>query len=174
MYVLSYCCFAKIVTLKLAVAHLQTLRSHAEQAYPNECCGLLLGTRDAQENYDLVDVRAVHNTWDKDVAQVLEDDPALSRTRRYWIAPQTMLMVMRAARQMGCDIIGIYHSHPNHSAVPSECDRRLAWQHYSYLILSVHQGICQDIQSWRLNEAHQFQPEAIVYPSLSTPRPGVS
>ncbi|MDX2230714.1 MAG: M67 family metallopeptidase [Leptolyngbyaceae cyanobacterium bins.349] len=162
------------MSLKLTVDHLQALRSHVEHAYPNECCGLLLGRRAAQGHYDLVDIRAVENTWDEDVAKQLNDDSSLTQARRYAIAPQTMLAIMREAKQIGCDIIGIYHSHPDHPAVPSDCDRRLAWPQYSYLILSVHQGICQDIQSWRLNEAHQFQPEAIDLPSLSTPQTSTS
>ena len=79
----------------------------------------------------------------------------------YWIAPEEMLAAMKDARQRNLEIVGIYHSHPDHPAVPSECDRRLAWSQYSYLIVSVLQGKATNAQSWVLDENHQFQPEAI-------------
>jgi proteasome lid subunit RPN8/RPN11 len=72
-----------------------------------------------------------------------------------------MLQVQRSARERELEIIGIYHSHPDHPAVPSECDRRLAWPVYSYVILSVQSGQVMACQSWRLDDQHQFQPEAI-------------
>lgn len=159
---LSDLSLAKIVQLILNADHVEAMRSHAEQAYPHECCGVLLGTVASQNYKKLVAVRAVENTWSEDIAQELQDDGSLTKTRRYSIAPQVMLEAMRDARKQGLDLIGIYHSHPDHPAVPSECDRRLAWPQYSYVILSVLQGIAQDIQSWQLNQADQFQSEAIV------------
>lgn len=142
------------------------MRSHAEQAYPHECCGLLLG-RSTQEHKTLAEIRAVDNAWNQDIAQELGEGSSFNRERRYWIDPQRILRVMQEARTQGLDIIGIYHSHPDHPAVPSECDRRLAWQHYSYIILSVQQGTVQDMQNWQLDRNHQFQPEAMtIHPSL--------
>uniref|UniRef100_A0A832M3C3 M67 family peptidase n=1 Tax=Oscillatoriales cyanobacterium SpSt-402 TaxID=2282168 RepID=A0A832M3C3_9CYAN len=154
------------MSLILRVDHLKAMRSHAEQAYPNECCGLMLGTFAQPSLKHLIEVRAVENAWDEHVARDVEacdadDDLPLSKSHRYWVNPQEMLTVMREARSRNLDIIGIYHSHPDHPAVPSECDRRLAWQQYSYIIISVQQGMAQDLQNWHLNEAHQFQPEAI-------------
>jgi len=161
---------AKIVSLILTADHLQTLRSHAEQTYPQECCGLLLGKGESQEHKKLVAVWAVENTWSEDMVYELQDDHPLTKTRRYSIAPQVMLEAMRNARSQELEVIGIYHSHPDNPAIPSECDRRLAWQHYSYVILSVMQGIAQDIQSWQLNQTEQFEPEAIVVQPTSTPQ----
>jgi proteasome lid subunit RPN8/RPN11 len=60
------------------------------------------------------------------------------------------------------DIIGIYHSHPDHPAVPSEFDRAIAWSQYSYIIVSVQQGKACDLKSWSLDDDHQFQPEEIL------------
>ncbi|MDX2239603.1 MAG: M67 family metallopeptidase [Leptolyngbyaceae cyanobacterium bins.302] len=159
------------MSLTLNADHLQAMRSHAEAAYPNECCGLMLG-RMHEDDKDVVEVQAMDNGWNSNAAQALGDTAALGRAKRYWINPQDLLTVMRTARNRGLDVIGVYHSHPDHAALPSECDRRLAWQQYSYIILSVQSGTVQDVQNWQLDEHHQFQPEAIVlHPALphSTP-----
>ena len=87
---------------------------------------------------------------------------------RYWIDPADLLRIQKQARDQGLEIIGIYHSHPDHPAVPSECDRRLAWPVYSYLIASVCQGQVVAVQSWRLNDAQLFESEKIC-PALPCP-----
>ncbi len=101
------------------------------------------------------------NVWNANAANALNDTAALTKTRRYSIAPEDMLAGMREARRRSLDIIGIYHSHPDHPAIPSECDRALAWSQYSYLIVSVEQGTAIDCRSWALNDQHQFEPEMI-------------
>jgi proteasome lid subunit RPN8/RPN11 len=72
------------------------------------------------------------------------------------------LRVQKQARDRELDIIGIYHSHPDHPAIPSEFDRAIAWHHYSYIIISVQQGIASDLRSWTLDPHHQFQPEDMI------------
>ncbi len=152
------------MVLKLDPAHLQTIAAHAESTYPEECCGLLLGIADStSDDNTVVAVKPVENRWSAEPATV----ESLDKTRRYEIAPESMLAVMREGRDRSLTIVGIYHSHPDQSAVPSECDRQLAWQHYSYVIVSVDQGRAIDWQSWRLDDAHQFQPEKILMPMLS-------
>lgn len=137
------------------------MRLHAEQAYPNECCGLMLGNIEQDGNV-LVEVQSMKNSWNDQIAEELEGSSWGSKLDRYWIDPAEMLVVMKAARKRNLDMIGVYHSHPNHEAVPSECDRQLAWQQYSYVIISVQQGTAQDLYSWRLDENHQFQPENVM------------
>lgn len=153
------------MSLTLAADHLEAIKSHAERTYPHECCGLLIGNLTA-EGRVVSDIWITENTWTADVAEELSDGlPAsqlpASKAHRYWIAPEEMLAAMKDARQRNLEIVGIYHSHPDYPAVPSECDRRLAWSQYSYLIVSVLQGNAIDAQSWVLDENHQFQPEAI-------------
>ncbi|QQE67226.1 hypothetical protein GFS31_39390 [Leptolyngbya sp. BL0902] len=80
---------------------------------------------------------------------------------RYWIDPADLLRIQKEARDQDLEIIGIVHSHPDHPAIPSECDRQLAWPVYSYVIASVREGQVVDVQSWRLNEAQQFEAESI-------------
>ncbi|XGV97081.1 MAG: Mov34/MPN/PAD-1 family protein [Leptolyngbya sp. BL-A-14] len=148
------------MSLTLHADHLQAIQAHANRTYPEECCGLLLGTI-AVDAKVVHDVYSVSNAWDQEAATVVNDQEGLTKTRRYWIAPEEMLTAMRAARQRNLDIIGIYHSHPDHPAVPSECDRAIAWSQYSYLIVSVEQGNTADYRSWMLNEHRQFEPEVI-------------
>ncbi|MEM6424660.1 MAG: M67 family metallopeptidase [Cyanobacteria bacterium P01_H01_bin.119] len=149
------------------------IASHAAQTYPEECCGLLLGVWDsASERRRLRLVVPVDNTWSTEVEALegLSDDDgaqtaaefSLDRRRRYWIAPRTMLKVQREARDRGLNIIGVYHSHPDYPAVPSERDRQLAWSDYSYLIVSVQAGQSVDLKSWYLqDDTQQFVEEAI-------------
>lgn len=145
------------MVLKLDSCHFQTIVAHAESTYPEECCGLLLGIADSTSNA-VVEVKPVENRWSADPAIA----GALGKTRRYEIAPEAMLAAMRESRDRNLAIVGIYHSHPDQPAVPSECDRQLAWQHYSYVIVSVERGSAIDWRSWRLNANHQFQPEEIL------------
>jgi proteasome lid subunit RPN8/RPN11 len=134
------------VILQLNQEHLQTIHSHAESTYPFECCGIILGISKAA-----VEVISTENAFP------VESE----KNRRYAIAPEMMLKTQREARDKSLNIIGIYHSHPDYPAIPSECDRELAWQLYSYIIVSVVKGKASDSQSWTLDENHQFQPEEI-------------
>ena len=148
------------MSLTLHAEHLQAIYAYAERTYPEECCGLLLGTIAADASV-VHDVYAVPNAWDTEAANELNENVSFTKTRRYWIAPEDMLAGMREARQRNLGIIGIYHSHPDYPAEPSECDRALAWSQYSYLIVSVEQGTANNHRSWTLNEQHQFEPEAL-------------
>lgn len=141
------------------------MQIHAEQAYPDEGCGLLVGSLDANRGEKcLLDLVTLDNAWATEVAADLAarghgDTVAMTRSRRYWIDPKDLLTTQRQAREKGLSIIGVYHSHPDADAVPSECDRDLAWSTYSYIIVSVRQGVAVDIQNWQLDGNHQFQPE---------------
>lgn len=148
------------MSLTLHADHLQAIHAHVDRTYPEECCGLLLGTIDADKKV-VHRVYEVSNAWDQEAANVLNNSEGFTKTRRYWIAPEDMLAAMREARHRSLDVIGVYHSHPDHPAVPSECDRTIAWSQYSYLIVSVEQGTTKDCRSWTLNDHHQFEPEDI-------------
>jgi proteasome lid subunit RPN8/RPN11 len=116
----------------------------------------------------VVEVWQAENAWSPEVEELFENRQDRggpqnhSAVDRYWIAPEFLLRAQQYARDHDLAIIGIYHSHPNHSAHPSNCDRVRAWAHYSYLIVSVQQGIADDYRSWMLDEAHLFQPEPIL------------
>lgn len=120
-------------------------------------------------HFTLVEVWRTPNAWSSTVATLTDPTISLgqhSKGDRYWIDPKDLLEAQRYARDRHYQVIGIYHSHPDHPAVPSECDRVLAWSGYSYLIVSVQQGIAQDLLCWTLDETHQFQPESLDGPGL--------
>ena len=158
------------MSLKLTAEHLRLICAHAETTYPQECCGLLLGKRN-QEYKTLVEVVATENTWSAQAITSFQEidanlDLGTNKSSHYTIAPEVMLRVQKQARDRQLDIIGIYHSHPDHPAIPSEFDRVCAWQTYSYMIVSVPQGKADELLGWSLDNNHYFQPEEIVVEKL--------
>ncbi len=141
------------------------MQAHAEQAYPHEGCGLLVGIVDtATDEKTLVNLALLHNAWTPDVAIKLasqENSAPLTKARRYWIDPKDLLETQRQARENGLNIIGVFHSHPDAEAVPSQCDLDLAWPDYAYIIVSVRRGQAVELKNWQLDINHQFQPEPL-------------
>ncbi|HWQ84858.1 MAG TPA: M67 family metallopeptidase, partial [Anaerolineales bacterium] len=85
-----------------------------------------------------------------------------ARHNRYLITPQDMLLGEREAMRQGLDIVGVFHSHPDHPDQPSEFDREWALPWYSYLITSVARGTAQGSRSWRLqDDRSQFVEEKL-------------
>ena len=114
--------------LKLGRSHYELIRQHGEETYPHECCGVLLGQFSGEERVVETTVRCGNTRTD-------------SPQNRYHIAPQELVRVQRQAREKGLEIIGFYHSHPDHPAQPSATDLAEAhWIGCSYVITSVQQG----------------------------------
>ncbi|MCU0534475.1 MAG: M67 family metallopeptidase [Hydrococcus sp. Prado102] len=149
-----------MVAIRIGIEQIEQIRHHAENTYPEECCGLLLG-RIADRDKLIVEVRQTENSWEVELTELLPIKTG-SKRNRFSIAPEVLLKLQKEARDRNLSIIGIYHSHPDHPAIPSEFDRAIAWQQYSYIIVSVQQGRAQDIRSWTLDETHQFQSEEIL------------
>ena len=127
----------------------ERIRAHLERAYPDEGCGVLLG-RDANGGREVVGIVALENRREE------------SRHNRYLIAPEQLLAAERAARGAGLDVIGFFHSHPDHPPRPSAFDLAHAWPYYSYLIVGVERGQARDARSWRLAEDRsQFEEERV-------------
>ena len=152
--------------LTLNSDHIQAMQTHAESIYPEECCGLLLG-KISGDAKTLIEVLPTENSWGDDADDVFSVSESSSQRKaskrnRFSIAPKVMLFAQKDARNRNLDIIGIFHSHPDGLAIPSEFDRAIAWQQYSYIILSVQQGQACELKSWILDDNHQFQPEEIV------------
>ncbi len=144
--------------LSLTPAHLENLQCHAEQHYPRECCGILLGLSQGDRR-QVVTILAGTNIW-----KPASEAEAFSHNQRdrFLLDPRDLLRAQRQARATSLSVLGIYHSHPDHPAVPSECDRRQAWPDYSYLILAIHNREMTDWQSWRLDPEGQFRSESIL------------
>ena len=136
------------VLLSISKELAERIRAHGAETYPHECCGALLG-RD-NEPREILGLFPLINRRD--------DSPQ----NRFSVTAQDVLDAEKSARQQGLDVVGWYHSHPDHPARPSEYDRDHAWPWYSYIIVSVAQGQPQDMTSWRLNDdRQQFSPEGI-------------
>ncbi|MEB3216805.1 MAG: M67 family metallopeptidase [Nostocales cyanobacterium 94392] len=150
--------------IQLNKEHLQIIFTHAQNTYPEECCGVLFGHIDCDRK-TVVEVIPTQNAWNRETARDFADDDIddlnYSKKRRYTIAPQEMLTLQKSARERNINIIGIYHSHPDYPAIPSEFDRNYAWQEYSYIIVSVEKGQAGDVNSWVLDDNSQFQQEEI-------------
>jgi len=130
--------------LKLSEPIYNALRKHGEETYPHECCGVLLG-------------RSVQNADNLDINTV-EDAVRAGNTRtdaahnRYHIAPQELIKIQRQGRERGLDIVGFYHSHPDHPARPSQFDLDHAWPTFAYVIVSVAAGAAADMTVWWLKD----------------------
>ena len=111
--------------LRISQLEYDALRQHGEETYPHECCGVLLGTSEDGVNTVAATMRAGNTRTD-------------SAHNRYQIAPQELIRIQREARQRGLDIVGFYHSHPDHPAQWSKTDFAEAhWFGCSYVITCV-------------------------------------
>ncbi len=122
---------------------------HAQRIFPDECCGFLFGTEQSDGT--------------REVEKILEVDNSKSgdKRRRFEISPQNYLHAEKYAIEHDLLLLGIYHSHPGHPAIPSEHDRVAAQPYFSYIIVSVMQGKINHIRSWRLGEDSRFEEEKL-------------
>jgi proteasome lid subunit RPN8/RPN11 len=124
------------------------IRSHGAETYPHECCGALLGREIADDLREIVGLFPLVNRRD--------DSPR----NRFSITSDDVRDAEKSAREQGVDLLGWYHSHPDHPAKPSQYDQDHAWPWYSYVIVSVANGEPQHMTSWRLaDDRSRFTPE---------------
>ena len=125
--------------IQLSEQHVDEIRVYGEQEYPNECCGLLLGRFTESGIKTVTEVRPISNARETD-----------AKHNRFLIRPEELISGERYAARNGLDVIGFYHSHPDHPAVPSQYDLDHAWPVYSYIVLAVRTGRAHDLRSWEL------------------------
>ncbi len=141
---------------------LSAIAEHAERGYPNEVCGLLLG-EDLPDSYS--DTGGVPRRVIRAVVPVDNSFEADERYHRFLIGHDDILHAERQARQAGLDVLGVYHSHPDAPARPSEYDREhAAWTTWTYLIVPVHKGRAGQVAAWRLREDRSAFDEDEVEP----------
>jgi len=122
-----------------------------KEAYPNEGCGFLLGTLEADGEKR---VQVLHRTTNINTSRPKD---------RFEIDPREFLLIEKEAKKDGREILGFFHSHPDHPANPSQFDSEMAWPNYSYLILSVLGGNEVAARSWIFDEeSRKFFEEDIV------------
>ncbi len=144
--------------LALATNVEKAIRSHGEETYPHECCGLLLGRiEDA--------VRRVKASFPIDNAR--EED---ARGNRYLISPDEYRRGEVAARAQDLEVVGFYHSHPDHPARPSAFDLEHAWPWYAYAIVAVEKGRSGALAAFRLREDREafVEEPVVIEPPRST------
>lgn len=135
--------------LVIKASDLEAIGRHGEATFPEECCGFLIG-------------RASDETTTVERLLPVENERQDSRHNRYVIHPETVLAAHKEARAAGADVVGYYHSHPDHPSRPSEFDRDHAWPGLSYLIVSVQKGRAADARSWRLTDDRERFDEEIL------------
>jgi proteasome lid subunit RPN8/RPN11 len=116
-----------------------SIRTEGERAYPDECCGFLLG-RAGETDRTVAEILPVQNDREEE-----------ERYHRFAIGPDDFMRAEREACRLGLDVLGFYHSHPDHPAIPSDFDREPALPFNSYVIISVEGGRAGDITSWELS-----------------------
>jgi proteasome lid subunit RPN8/RPN11 len=147
----------KVFMLRLAKNLEQEIRDHGARDYPNECCGAMLGTDNDAAGREVRSLFPLINRRD--------DSPR----NRFSITPEDFRAAEKAAAERGLDLLGWYHSHPDHPARPSEFDREHAWPWYSYVIVSVDGGAPKDLTSWQLeDDRSKFQPETVVLDGVAS------
>jgi len=148
--------------LKLSEPIYNALRKHGEETYPHECCGVLLGRSENDVNTVEDAMRAGNTRTD-------------AAHNRYHIAPQELIKIQRQGRERGLDIVGFYHSHPDHPAQWSKTDFEEAhWLGCSYVITAVANGVAQQTNSFLLTGTNEddksFEDETIQVEELVTGR----
>ena len=111
----------------------QAIRRHGQDTYPHECCGALVGRGD-----QVIDVVALPNTT--------EEGPR----RRFLVRPSDYREAEQRAGELGAELLGFYHSHPDHPARPSQYDLDHAWPTFAYVIVAVAEGAAGDMTVWYL------------------------
>ena len=143
------------MSINFSPEQFESVRAHGACDYPNECCGILLGRADGEikEVSEVVPLRNLrHDPGRAQELLPLEDPGRESEKNRFLIDPEDQLRVEKDSRQRGLDVLGYYHSHPDHPARPSNYDREHAWPWYSYVILSVERGEPREATSWVLSK----------------------
>ena len=115
------------------------IAAHGERDYPYECCGLLLGSFSDHGAKTIAEIFPISNAREEQ-----------AKRNRFLIRPEELIRGERYARTKGLEIVGFYHSHPDHPAVPSQYDLEHAWPLYSYIVVSVSEGLAQGLRSWEM------------------------
>jgi len=143
---------SEVLEVGISAELAEKILEHGVETYPHECCGALLGKDQDSATGPDADALGVRNS-----REVFSLFPLVNRRddlprNRFSVTADDVREAEKAAKAQGLDVIGWYHSHPDHPARPSDYDRDHAWPWYSYIIVSVHTGVPLDMTSWRLKD----------------------
>ena len=127
--------------LMLAEPLARQIEAEGTAAYPNECCGAMLGQDESTGQRRVQRLEPLINSF----------VPG-ERFHRFSLDGRDLMRTEKAASAQGMAVLGFYHSHPDHPARPSEYDREHAWPFYSYVIVAITAGEPSDMTSWLLDE----------------------
>jgi proteasome lid subunit RPN8/RPN11 len=125
----------KLQSLRIDSAIDGEIRRHGEDTYPHECCGALVGSPG-------------HATSTVALPNTTEEGPR----RRFLVRPSDYRLAEQRAQELGGELLGFYHSHPDHPARPSQYDLEHAWPTFAYIIVAVAAGAAQDMTVWFLKD----------------------
>ena len=135
--------------MEIETAAKKIMNEDAVNAYPDECCGFMFGQEDGSGN------RTVR------LAIPVINASVENRKRRFEVSPKDYMSAEKYALDNQLLLLGVYHSHPDHPAEPSEHDRVAAQPWFSYVILSVLKGVVNNTRSWLLNDESHFEEEQL-------------
>jgi proteasome lid subunit RPN8/RPN11 len=136
----------------LTQAQLDAIRRHGEADYPHECCGLMIGRFEANGRKVVQEIYPISNAREES-----------AKRNRFLITPDELMRGEKHARGLKLDVVGFYHSHPDHPTTPSQFDLDHAWPSYSYVIVSVYEARWKELHSWELEaDRSRFNPEQVL------------
>jgi len=135
--------------IKIPLHLYESICAHGEETYNEECCGAIFG---------------YNKDYGKDIKEIMKfkNEKDGNRQNRYLISPSEYLSAEKAAKEKNMELIGFYHSHPDHPAVPSKFDTDHAFPWFLYLIVSVGKGKAGDFRGWVLEEDRERFNEEII------------
>ena len=164
------------MAIKVTKQHLAKIKEHGEQTYPHECCGFLLGT--SKDGINVLDeVYPANNEWDASISRsetLGEEIPSAkeqyattakreSHANRYWITADQYRRADAYADKRALQIVGYYHSHPDHPAEPSGYDfDHSCFANQSYMIVAIEKGKAAALNSFTKPDYEKFEPEEII------------
>jgi proteasome lid subunit RPN8/RPN11 len=132
------------------------IAAHGERDYPYECCGLLLGRFSEDGTKTVIETYPISNAREEE-----------AKRNRFLIRPEELIQGELAAKTKNLEVVGFYHSHPDHPAVPSQYDLDHAWPAYSYIVVSVRNGKARELRSWEMEpDRSHFKAEEIIGATL--------
>ncbi len=125
--------------IRISKNHIDQVKEHGEKTYNEECCGAIIGeTRNG--------FKIIHELFE------FKNEKDENRARRYLISPEQYMQSEKYADGKKLELLGFYHSHPDHPAKPSQFDTEHALPWFLYLIVSVQKGKAEDLTAWQLKE----------------------
>ena len=148
------------MVLVIGNAHEREIREHGQRAYPKECCGAILGVVSESDEKIVRALLPLSNRREGEAART-----------RFLVTAEDYRWAEQQARAQGLEILGFYHSHPDHPARPSEFDRDHAWPWYSYIVVRVAAGRAEEMTNWVLaDDRSEFVPEDWTAPGSMDPQ----